>query len=265
MILFDRLIRQQSPEIDECQIYTNIFRFGNLMIKHDSCVMEALAADLMAQKCQLKTPLFVICPWIIAHLPLGIYASQTDWMTRIKKKQTIPNKAQSIELIEYFDDWTDFDPIEAQVILSNEELAHEIGKLLAFDLYIGNDDRFIAIFEYLEATANVNEESDHFDYIFYTKFPINSSNFGFHNDKLYSIDHAMTCPTTYPLMYLEVKSPRMHRILDWLGNEYLLFNADHRIMLENHYVNWAHYYASNPTIVESKMIIDNALKIQKKN
>ncbi len=260
--LFDLLLLQQSPKIGEKDIYTNLLRFGKILIKYESYMIEAFACSIMAIKCQINTPLFVICPWSLVHIPLRIHAPQTHLFSHIKKKIN-KGKSKYVELIEYFDDWKNFDPVLAKSILNDDQLSDEIGKLLAFDLYIGNNDRFIAIFKYIdEILETSNVVLDDFDHIFNQSFPINYGNFGFHNNKLYSIDHAITSKMTHPYLYLHVKTGMMQRVLDWLGFTYLQFDHHHRIMLEDNYVKWANYYVSE-SLLSIRSIIFNSLRKEK--
>jgi len=104
------------------------------------------------------------------------------------------------QVIEYLKQWRDYDNLHPRNYYFIEELA----VLLAFDLTVGNGDRFLFITRYLENIIFKNDpDYDQMD--IWDNPIINEGNFGFVGNNLWSIDH-----NAGDLEYLQ----KLHNITD---------------------------------------------------
>lgn len=88
-----------------------------------------------------------------------------------------------IQFIEYLPGWRNYS--EEHRSLPN--FAKQLAGLLAFDLTIGNGDRFVFLFRYIDNIIFANDP-DYFQMEIWEEPLINEGNFGIFNDNLWSLD-----------------------------------------------------------------------------
>lgn len=126
------------------------------VIKDDSHNMLAFFTNLFAKLCKISCPNMILSP-------LKYY----------KEGKIL------IQIIEYIPNWKNYSHEHSRNINFTKQLA----KILAFDLIVGNTDRFLFITRYIDNIIN-SEQMNLWD-----EPCVNEGNFGFVNNNLWSMDH----------------------------------------------------------------------------
>jgi len=125
-----------------------------------------------------------------------------------------PRKNEWVQIIEYIPNWIDYSHEHPR----SGKFVKQLASLLAFDLVIENNDRFLFIFRYISIfilKENRDEEDDDID--IWIDPPINEGNFGFVGSDLWSLDERAN-----DMKYIR----RTHSILYPLDDELLNIFSD---------------------------------------
>lgn len=231
---------------------------GNCILKYNEYKEGneyAYAASLIAKNCGIMCPIHTLIPWEIAHLCIYNNISQTDWFKTITKKK-YPNE---IQLLQELPQFVEFNPIKYN---SNKKVISKgIAKLLAFDMFICNDDRFNNIFEYLFTLNNENDNEYRYNLKKLNAGFVNNSNFSFINGQFYSIDHEIG-PYWYTRnAYQDIDEYHWNIVFKWLCIEYLKFPDKYITVMKNEFIYWSRVFNSDIKILEISKMVYNSVSI----
>lgn len=89
-----------------------------------------------------------------------------------------------VQIIEYLPEWEDYSDRHDRP----EDFPEQLAVLLAFDLVVGNGDRFLFIFSHID-NALFADDLEYEQVDLWDEPAINKGNFGFIGDRLWSMDH----------------------------------------------------------------------------
>lgn len=138
------------------------------------------------------------------------------------------NTDRLLQIIEYLPSWTDY---------SNEHnhtnnFIKELAEILAFDLVVGNGDRFLFIFRYFDNII-YKDDPEYEQMELFDDPPINEGNFGFVDHKLYTLDHRASSDIDYIYkLHSLLNEENLHTCSSLVGR-YFKLSKDHIITFNN--------------------------------
>ena len=142
-----------------------------------------------------------------------------------------------VQIIQYIPDWIDYSSAHPR----SKGFVKQLASLLAFDLVIGNSDRFLFITKFIDNIL-FRDDPDYQEMDIWDSPQINEGNFGFVGSDLWSLDHRANDDLNFIIRLHQLATDDFLQSCSMLMAEYFQLNQREQVVLRDKLSKYLRHY-----------------------